>query len=307
MRIYFQLATVNKGNNSITKYFQMTKTLSNTLAVAGQPLNDFESVSFLLKGLGTEFDPFVTSVTTRVDPLSFDELYGHLMAHEMLIDQQLPSIDLAQPSANYASLAAMQRGRGYRGRGSSSGGRTYFRGRGASFSNRGRGTYFNNDATPSSRHIGQFCSRISHTIAWCYQRLKSAHSFESQQQHPQAYQQNPQAYYSSPALPTEENWYPDTTESQSPMKVRTAQQTLKSEIKSLERSLDGPTYMTTKSTSLQEGPDPNALTANDRSSLCNRSDARVASPNALQCSLEVLVAGPNTRDQVRTQPIQIRV
>jgi len=82
------------------------------------------------------------------------------------------------------------------------------------------------------------------------------------------------------------------------MKVRTAQQTLKSEIKSLERSLDGPTDMTTN---------PNALTANDRSSLCNRSDARVASPNALQCSLEVLVAGPNTRDQVRTQPIQIRV
>jgi len=48
MQIYFQLATVKKGSNSITKYFQTIKTLSDTLAAAGQPLNDFESVSFLL-------------------------------------------------------------------------------------------------------------------------------------------------------------------------------------------------------------------------------------------------------------------
>jgi hypothetical protein len=52
MQIYFQLATVKKGNNSIIKYFQTIKTLSDTLAAAGQPLNDFESVSFLLKSLG---------------------------------------------------------------------------------------------------------------------------------------------------------------------------------------------------------------------------------------------------------------
>jgi len=146
MQIYFQLATVKKGINSITK------TLSDTLATAGQPLNDFERVSFLLKGLGTEFDPFVTSVTTRVDPLSIDELYGHLLAHEMRIVQQLPSIDLAQPSANYSSQSPMPKGKGYRGRDSSSGGHN-FRCRGSSSSNHRRGSYFNNDPAPSSRPI----------------------------------------------------------------------------------------------------------------------------------------------------------
>jgi len=60
--------------------------LSETLAATGQLLNDFESVSFFLKGLGSEYDPFVTSVTTRVDPLSIDELYGHILAHEMRIE-----------------------------------------------------------------------------------------------------------------------------------------------------------------------------------------------------------------------------
>jgi hypothetical protein len=86
-QIYFQLATVKKGNDSITEYFQTIKTLSETLAVAGQPLNDFESVSFLLKDLGSKHDPFVTSVTMRVDPLSINELYGHLLVHEMRIQQ----------------------------------------------------------------------------------------------------------------------------------------------------------------------------------------------------------------------------
>jgi len=64
MQIYFQLVVVQNGNNSITEYFQTIKNLCDTLAAAGQPINEFEVVSFLHKGLGTEFDPFVTSVTT---------------------------------------------------------------------------------------------------------------------------------------------------------------------------------------------------------------------------------------------------
>jgi hypothetical protein len=86
MQIYFQLVTVRKGNDSITEYFQTIKTMSETLAAAGQPLNDFESVSFLLKGPGSEYDQFVTLVTMRVDPLSINELYGHLLDHEMRIE-----------------------------------------------------------------------------------------------------------------------------------------------------------------------------------------------------------------------------
>jgi hypothetical protein len=49
----------------------------------------------------------------------------------------------------------------------------------------------------------------------------------------------------------------------------------------------------TERKSLQEVPDPNAFTTNVGSSLCNRPDARVAYPDALQCLLEVSVAGPD--------------
>jgi hypothetical protein len=66
--VHFQLATLKKGNSSLTDYFHKLKTLNDTLVACGQPLNDFEAVSFLLAGLGSKFDPLVTSVTTRVDP-----------------------------------------------------------------------------------------------------------------------------------------------------------------------------------------------------------------------------------------------
>jgi len=147
------------------------------------------SLRLFLDSLGTEFDPFVTFVTTWVGTLlSFDELYRHLLYHEMRIEQQLLVLDLAQSFASYTTRATMLRGRGYRGgRGSSFGGRGYFSGRGASYSYRGRGSYFNNEASPSTRLVCQFCGRIGHTTARCYQRLESVHSFYSQQQNLQAY------------------------------------------------------------------------------------------------------------------------
>jgi len=165
MQIYFQLATVKKGNNSFTEYFQTIKTLSDTLAAVGQPLNDFESVSFLLKGLGSEYDPFVTSIATRVDSLSVDELYGHLLALEMRLEQQIPSIDVHPPAANITTHNSSFRSRGLRGRG----GRPYNRGHGSFNSNRGCGSYFSTDAA-SSRPTCQICGKPRHTTVHCYYR-----------------------------------------------------------------------------------------------------------------------------------------
>jgi len=166
MQIYFQLATLKKGSNSIIEYFQTIKTLSDTLTATGQPLNDFESVSFLLKGLGTEYDPFVTSIITRVDPLSIDELYGHLLAHEMRLDQQLPAVDVLSPAANFTTRNSLSQGCGFRG----CGGRPYNQGCESYSSNRGRSSYFSQDATSSTRPSCQICGKPGHSALRCYHR-----------------------------------------------------------------------------------------------------------------------------------------
>lgn len=100
---HYQLATMKKGSSTISEYFEKMKILSDTLAATGQPLNPYETVSYLLAGLGTEYDPFVTFVTTSVDPLPLDELYGHLLAHEQRLEQHQIPTDLAMSSANMAS------------------------------------------------------------------------------------------------------------------------------------------------------------------------------------------------------------
>jgi len=82
LQIHYQLATVRKGNVLIANYFQKLTGLVDTLAPIDQPLNEFDLVSFLLAGLSSDYDSFVTSFTTRVDPISLEELYGLLHAHE---------------------------------------------------------------------------------------------------------------------------------------------------------------------------------------------------------------------------------
>jgi hypothetical protein len=122
------------------------QTQCDALAVVGQPLNGFEIVSFLLAGLRSDFDPFVTSVTTRAEPLFVDEIYGHLLSHEMRLEQHQASLDLSVAGANVATRGyspnhpsqGMRSSHGHNsGRSFSSGTSRPFRGRGQGSSGRG--------------------------------------------------------------------------------------------------------------------------------------------------------------------------
>lgn len=115
MQTQYQLATSKKGNSNVTDYFQKMRSLGDTLTAVGQALSDTEMSSYILAGLGTEYDPFVTSITTRVDPLSLDELYGHLLAHEQRLEQQKLAAELAFSTANMATRNTTNRGCGGRG------------------------------------------------------------------------------------------------------------------------------------------------------------------------------------------------
>jgi hypothetical protein len=172
MQVHFQLATLKKGNSSITNYFHKLKTPNDTLAACGQLLNDFEAVSFLLARLG--FDPLVTSVTTRVDHISRDDIYGLLLAHEMRLEQQLANIDISNATAHVTtrnSGNSGQRDRSFntvRGHGFPNG-RGYRApfpgGRGQVSGIRGRGH------ARSSRPLCQICNKLGHYATTCYQRF----------------------------------------------------------------------------------------------------------------------------------------
>jgi hypothetical protein len=171
--------------------------MSDTMAAIGQPLNYFETMSYLLAGLGFEYDHFVTSVTPRVYPLSLEEIYGHLLAYEMWLKQHLFIAEISQPSANFSS-----RSQDGRGRGNNYGGCGGNRGRGQSSNGRVCGSYFTNNSSSQPRHTCKACGKQWHTTLWCYRRFDQGYQGESST--------NPQAFYSSPTLVTDENWYLDT-------------------------------------------------------------------------------------------------
>jgi hypothetical protein len=165
-------------------------------------LNDFEAVSFLLAGLGTDYGSFVTSVTTRVEPLKLDEIYGHLLAHEQRIQHQLSSLDVSLAGANFAARGKSPRG-GRGSRFSSDRGNHHYT-HGSSHSNsyphrsrgRGRGSF------SSPRPVCQVCNKPGHIALDCYQRFNSNYQRDSSAPM--------QALMASSHPMDDQTWYPDS-------------------------------------------------------------------------------------------------
>jgi hypothetical protein len=196
MTIHYQLSTLKKGDSSIVDYFHKFTGLMDTLAAIDQPLKQEEQISFLLAGLGSEYESFVTTVQMRTDLISIESLYDHLLSQELRLAQAQPKVDLNLVGAHFANHGGSSRG----GRGGcfsnnsqsgrhSSGQRTY-RGSG-----RGRGP-----PTNSSRPTCQICGKIGHMTLTCYQRYDNSYSSDS----------NMQALLATPQSLTNNNWYADS-------------------------------------------------------------------------------------------------
>lgn len=105
-----QLASLKKGSMNVAAYFDKMKTLGDEIAAAGKPIDNDEMVSFILNGLDFEYNPIVSSILGRTDPISINDLYAQIMAFEMLLEMfDQGSGNKYQSSANSASRG---RGRG---------------------------------------------------------------------------------------------------------------------------------------------------------------------------------------------------
>jgi len=74
------LATTHKGSSTIAEFFSKIKSLADDMASTGKKLEDEEIVSYILAGLDVDFNPVVSSISTRVEPLTLAELYTQLVS-----------------------------------------------------------------------------------------------------------------------------------------------------------------------------------------------------------------------------------
>jgi hypothetical protein len=69
MQIHMQPSTIQKNDLSVIDYFIRVKCLANTLVAIRRLLEDEELIAYLVRGLSSDYDPLITSITTRMDIL----------------------------------------------------------------------------------------------------------------------------------------------------------------------------------------------------------------------------------------------
>ncbi|KAA8519975.1 hypothetical protein F0562_014227 [Nyssa sinensis] len=171
-----QLASLNKGSDFISVYYRRAKSLADTMAAAGRPLPSSEFVPYLLAGLGPDYDPLVSFVTTRIEPIGTEELLSHLLSHEARLQHHATNASLFSPNEPSTNFPSRGRGRNSHSRGGPNSGR----GRG----NRGRGGRgysgnshnYSSSSNTASRPICQVCNRVGHIALTCNYRFNQSYT-----------------------------------------------------------------------------------------------------------------------------------
>ena len=167
VQIRVELATSKKRDLSAANYFHKIKGLATELAAAGSALQDDDVIAYLLAGLGPDYDPFVTSMTTKSEALTLDDVFAHLMTFEARQLQPQAELQLNPGSStNYVGHGGEQKnyGRRDRGRGRSQGGAP----------SRPAGDRHDPSTCPSC----QICGKVGHTAIRCWHRMDESYQDE---------------------------------------------------------------------------------------------------------------------------------
>jgi hypothetical protein len=101
---------------SIAEYVNKMRSLTDEMAIAGRVIEEEELVEYILAGLGQEYDPIMSVVITKTEPVPINELYSQLLAYETRRDM-MNGHEGGGSSVNSASHGRGHSGRGGFGRG----------------------------------------------------------------------------------------------------------------------------------------------------------------------------------------------
>ena len=87
---------------------QHSKSLFDELTTAGWPLSLEDFNLYIFCGLHGEYKDLVTSLVTKVEPLSYADLHSHLLTHEFLHKTSLSFLVANPPLLPFAHLAQQQ-------------------------------------------------------------------------------------------------------------------------------------------------------------------------------------------------------
>jgi hypothetical protein len=83
-----QLVATKKGEVSITTYFSTMSGYANEMAAARKPLDDDDTVSYILNGLEADYNSLIEQVNGMTEPISPETLYSRLLDTEAHLASQ---------------------------------------------------------------------------------------------------------------------------------------------------------------------------------------------------------------------------
>ena len=174
------------------------------MAAAGKKLEDDDLIGYILNGLDSEYNPFVSSISIK-DTLTLSDVYAQLLSYEARLVQQR-----TEEFRSYSSASTTSRGRGrgnFRGRGPSSGSGCGYNSNSSNNSNTRTSSTEDQDEGP----LCQLCERYGHTVHDCWYRFNKKY-VPPRDGGAKPIRQGPQKSTSSavPYYGVDTNWYFDS-------------------------------------------------------------------------------------------------
>jgi hypothetical protein len=85
LQLHIELQELKKGALTVSQYLQKAKPLADEHSAAGCPPSLVEFNVVIYRNIGYEYHPIITALNLRTTLVSFYDLHGYLVAHEILL------------------------------------------------------------------------------------------------------------------------------------------------------------------------------------------------------------------------------
>ncbi|KAL5538074.1 hypothetical protein UlMin_043114 [Ulmus minor] len=102
MQLRLQLQTTKKTSISMIDFIMKIKSLCDNLAAIGEPVTNQDQIMNLLAGLGSDYNAVVTSISTRDNQLTLEDVHSLLLTFEHRLEQRNSVDETGVMSANFA-------------------------------------------------------------------------------------------------------------------------------------------------------------------------------------------------------------
>lgn len=96
---------IRKDGLNVSQYIAQIKDIDGKFSAIGKPLSYRDNPGYVLKGLGIEYNAFVTSIQNQTNRPSIADVWNILIAYDARLEKQNSMDQLNLVQVNFANLS----------------------------------------------------------------------------------------------------------------------------------------------------------------------------------------------------------